>query len=253
MAITLIKNNTGKIELTAPPAIDYDGAYNKGYTEGANDGYELGHEEGFDEGYGEGYDYGFNEAYVYGVSDGWAEAYPTGQKDEQERFWEVFQNSGRRTEYRNAFYSWLWKDSIYNPIYTIVCKSNSNEMFRYNTSITDTKVDIDFSFANSQYVFAGATALKTIRKIITYENVNYTGWFSSCSSLESITFDGTIGQNIDFTACPLNKASLLNIIEHLKDYSGTSTTRTLSIGATNLSKLTTDEKKTAQDKGWTVL
>ena len=246
----VVKRNN--LEVKAPAPADLNKIFDKGYTEGVSNGYELGHEEGYDEGYNDGYDYGFNEAYAYGVSDGWNDGVARGQEMEQERFWDVYQNNGRRTEYRNAFYSWLWKDDIYNPIYPIVCKSNSSEMYRYNSSITDTKVDIDFIYTNSQYVFANATALKTIRKLKVYENVNFTGWFAQCTALENIIIDGVIGQNIDFSACPLTKTSILNIIEHLKDYSGTTTTRTVAFGSTNLAKLTSAEKQTANNKGWTL-
>lgn len=179
--------------------------------------------------------------------------YEAGQYSEEKRFWEIFQNGGRRTEYRNAFYSWLWKDSIYNPLYPIMCSSNSSEMFRYNSSITDTKVDINFSYANSNYVFANATSLKTIKKLIVVDTVNFTNWFAGCTALENITFEGVIGQNIDFSPCTLlTYESLMSIITHLKDFSGTSTTRTLSIGADNLAKLSNAEKAMATEKGWSL-
>lgn len=212
----------------------------------------------YNNGYQDGVEYGFNDGYTKGNGDGWSDGLTAGAENEQDRFWEVYQRSSGRTEYRNAFYGWLWKDSIYNPKYPIVCKSNSSEMFRYNTSITDTKVDIDFSnhTGTTSNVFNGASALKTIRKLIVNANVTYlttgtspTGWFDNCTALENITFEGVIGQSIDFSACPLTKASLLNIIEHL----GTvSTTKTLTIGTTNQAKLAAEEIAKATQKGWSV-
>lgn len=177
------------------------------------------------------------------------EIYEQGKNDEIKRFWDIFQNYGRRTEYRNAFFGWLWKDSIYNPIYTIICSSNSSEMFRYNSSITDTKVDIDFSYANSSYVFANTTSLKTIRKLKVTENVTYTGWFASCPALENIVIEGVIGNNIDFSSCTLlTHDSLMSIINALKSGKNGS----LIIGPDNIGKLTSDEIAIATDKGWMV-
>ncbi|MBQ9096942.1 MAG: hypothetical protein IJY55_00920, partial [Clostridia bacterium] len=46
--------------------------------------------------------------------------------------------------------------------------------------------------------------------------------------------------------------SLVSIILALKDYSGTSTTKTVTLGATNLAKLTDSEKAIATQKGWTL-
>lgn len=180
--------------------------------------------------------------------------YQKGIADEKKRFWDIFQNYGRRTEYRNAFYSWLWRDSIYEPIHTIVCSNNSSEMFRYNTSITDTKVDIDFSYANSSYVFSNTGALKTIRKLKLYENVTYTGWFSGATALENITIEGTIGNIIEFynstnnTGCPLTRDSLISIMSALK--SGVN--KDLVIGPDNIAKLSSDDIKIATNKGWSV-
>lgn len=181
-----------------------------------------------------------------------AEAYEAGKIAGLSDFFETYQNGGRRNEYRNAFFGWLWKDSIYNPIYNIVCSANSSGMFQYNTSITDTKVDIDFAHVGSTNVFGGCTNLKTIKKLIVAENVTFGTWFTGCAALENITFDGVIGNNIDFSASPLlTHDSLINIIEHLKDYSS-GTAHTLTIGTNNIQKLTNTEKAVATNKGWTL-
>ena len=44
----------------------------------------------------------------------------------------------------------------------------------------------------------------------------------------------------------------MSIINALYDYSATATTKTITLGAENLAKLTDAEKKTAEDKGWSL-
>ena len=71
--------------------------------------------------------------------------------------------------------------------------------------------------------------------------------------LENITFDGDIGNSINFSTCTkLNHDSLMSIINHLKDFSGTSTTKTCTLGSSNLAKLTDAEKAIATQKGWSL-
>lgn len=228
------------------------GGYDKGFADGEKVGYEEGYQDGYTEGkskgYGEGYDVGHAEGYTRGHEDGWSSGLTAGEETARKTFWDKFQNNGRRNGYRFAFYDWYWSDVNYNPVYAIVCSAVSTDMMRY-AQITDTKVDINFTHVGSSAVFANNSYLKTIRKLIVTENVTFSNWFAQCTALENVTFEGTIGQNIDFSACPLTKSSLLNIIEHLGKVS---TTKTLTIGTTNKGKLTTTEIAVATQKGWTV-
>ena len=50
----------------------------------------------------------------------------------------------------------------------------------------------------------------------------------------------------------LSRDSLLSIINILKDYSGTGTSQTLTIGETALARLTDDDISIATNKGWTL-
>lgn len=45
--------------------------------------------------------------------------------------------------------------------------------------------------------------------------------FLNCKSLKNVTFEGVIPITIGFADCPLTVKSIKSIIEHLKDYSGT--------------------------------
>jgi hypothetical protein len=78
--------------------------------------------------------------------------------------------------------------------------------------------------------------------------------FGSCTELQNLTIVGTIGQNgLDLHwSEKLTHDSLMSVINCLKDYSGTGTTHTVTLGATNLNKLDKDEIAIATQKGWSV-
>jgi hypothetical protein len=78
--------------------------------------------------------------------------------------------------------------------------------------------------------------------------------FYNCSNLENITFveGSTINVSIDVRNSPLTHDSLMNIIDALKTYTTSSTSRKLTIGSTNKAKLDSDEQQMVIDKGWTL-
>lgn len=75
--------------------------------------------------------------------------------------------------------------------------------------------------------------------------------FFQCVSLT--TLSGFRGLNLDFdlsTCIALSHDSLLNVINEAADV--TASPKTLTLGATNLAKLTDEEKAIATNKGWTL-
>jgi hypothetical protein len=112
---------------------------------------------------------------------------------------------------------------------------------------------LDFSSATKlSSTFASATQLVEIEEMVVHENLAYSVPFSNCPSLEHLHVTGTIGRNgFDVSSCTkLSHDSLMSIINHLKDgVSGL----TVTLGATNLAKLTDAEKAIATQKGWTLL
>lgn len=132
--------------------------------------------------------------------------------------------------------------------------TNILSMFAYSRFTEIPTIDCTGLNGESKLVFAYSYNLERIEKIITKEDVVYTNWFVNCSDLKSVVFQGEIGQNIDFSSCTkLTHDSLFyGIICHLKDYAGTGTTRTLTIGTENLAKLTDTEKVVATQRGWTL-
>ena len=177
------------------------------------------------------------------------EVYEAGKANGRISFMEDFQQHGERTNYFMAFCGFY--DNVYDPIYPIK-GNNIKQVFQYS-KVTDTKVDIDATIGNDlNYAFATSQVV-TVRKLIVSEKTTYSYAFRYAEKLVEIRFEGVIGQNIDFTSCPLSHESLLDILSHLKDISGTGETRTLTLGSKNLAKLTDAEKAIATTKGWTLL
>ena len=74
--------------------------------------------------------------------------------------------------------------------------------------------------------------------------------FRSCTSLTTITGNPNFKVSVSFVDCNrLTHDSLMVIINGLQTVT---TTQTLTLGTTNLAKLTDEEKKVATDKGWTL-
>ena len=78
---------------------------------------------------------------------------------------------------------------------------------------------------------------------------NVYNMFYSCSNLTNLDAPRNISANIIFSSCKnLTHDSLMSIINNL----ATVTDKTLTLGATNLAKLSEEEKAIATNKGWTL-
>lgn len=189
--------------------------------------------------------------------------FDAGKKAEYDRFWDLYQQNGARSAYNYAFsWGYGWTDELYNPQYpiSVTGKNRIANLFYYNNSVTDTKVEISIlqipddasQPGEATDVFNNATALKTIRKLTVDRLTTFTRTFNKCAALENLTIGGTIGQNgFDVSASTkLTHDSLMSIINALE--AKTSGTWTVTLGTTNLAKLTDAEKAIATQKGWTL-
>lgn len=73
--------------------------------------------------------------------------------------------------------------------------------------------------------------------------------FSYCSNLEEIHFTGL---KVSFDISNSTKFTEAALVEILNNLGTPTTSQTLTMGATNLAKLTDEEKAIATDKGWTL-
>lgn len=112
-----------------------------------------------------------------------------------------------------------------------------------------------------QYFISGNSALQYIEKIILRDDGSQTFneySFNNNTALEHIRFEGVIGNNLAIADSPnLTHESLINedktgILDCLKDFSGTNTTRTLTLHAEAKARLSNEEIAIATQKGWTI-
>lgn len=183
------------------------------------------------------------------IAENEQKVYAAGKTAEWNAFWDAFQVNGTQNSYRYAFFN--WKERMYDPKYPIIMTGNSTQAFYYFRG-TDTKVDITLGVATSQ-LFSAST-LKTIRKLTCTERATaFTNAFQACSALETINFDGIVVASMDLSPCPLlTHDSIMSLFNVLKNYAGSGSTYTVTLGATNLAKLTDAEKAIATGKGWTL-
>ena len=177
------------------------------------------------------------------------------------------------TDMYGMFYSCSSLSTI--PALNTSSVTNMGAMFNDCTSLT-TIPEMDTSNVTDMgAMFFRCTSLSTIPALNTSSVTNMRAMFEYCSSLTTVpemetsnlndTYDmfwdcrsltdlgGFKGLkcNLDLSPCPaLTHDSLMNVINKAADV--TSSPKTLTLGATNLAKLSDAEKAIATGKGWTL-
>jgi hypothetical protein len=214
----------------------------------------------------------YNAGYEKGKAEGGDNYYDT--------FWDTFQNNGSSegAHYMYAFSYNRFSDKNFNPKYDIICSAASasaERMFYNNSEITSINKTIDVTKTNSLgftfgcYRPSGSTqkdsAIETIKKLIVNENNTFSSTFVLCSSLKSLTIEGSIGNSISLQWSPLNKESILSVLGALAAVDSTMTC-TFKKTAVNTAFKTPDstsnngssseewlaEVEKARAKGWTI-
>lgn len=197
----------------------------------------------------------YNEGYEAGHEVGYTKGHADGIQSEYDKFWDVAQENGKRTNYYLGFSYRTIKNNNFYPKYDITPIGNATNMFyafnhggstfdfvarlqecgvtldtsgvtnadsAFNSANVSTLPKLDFSgFTGTlNTTFAYAQAI-TIEEIVFNENAKFTNTFQGETRLINITASGTIGNTISFSSCPLSVASMKSIINALKDYSGT--------------------------------
>ena len=102
---------------------------------------------------------------------------------------------------------------------------------------------------NMSYMFNYCTSLTTVPALDVSNVTDMDSMFNGCTSLKSILMTN-IGANLDISASKwFAREDLLVILNNLKTVTST---KVLKMGATNLAKLTDEDKLIATNKGWTL-
>ena len=229
----------------------------------------------------------YDAGYTKGLESGdYGAGVEVGKNEATTKFWDDFTDRGERTTYARAFYYWgaeyirptrkiipTTADSAVNTFaqnfklkkveaayfdFSQKPRSTTTQSAYYFAfynckaleEIEDIGMQADFAYNNA---FANCTKLYTIAKIRCDEDTLFTNAFDYCNTLQNVTFDGVIGQNINVRwSTKLSKDSITNIISCLSD---TASGKTLSLSKTAVNNAFTDAEWTAladTKKNWTI-
>ena len=101
--------------------------------------------------------------------------------------------------------------------------------------------------------FSGAwyscESLTSIPQLDLSAGTDFSNAWSWCNHLTTLGGFGAIKENFDLSSCPkLTVESLMNVINQAATVTG----KTMTLGSTNLAKLTDEQKSVATSKGWTL-
>lgn len=192
-------------------------------------------------------------------------------------FWDIYQTNGSRVIYTCAFASEGWNNKTFTPKYNM-SPIDTYMMFRnckivgdldailksYGVTLnTENCTTLSYMFMNAynitkvgifdltsvvssagvlDSVFNSCHVLEEIELIKT-ANLEFAPFpvsmFRNCLILKEIRFEGIIVKGLDIKNSPLSLESAINIINHLKNYKGTSEdmSYTVSFSATTLALL----------------
>ena len=129
---------------------------------------------------------------------------------------------------------------------------DTSDMFRECTSLSSMSLPANFKrLPNAGGMFFNCSSLVSVDfpEGFGTKIANARQFLYGCKSLSAITGSLELAISFDLKDCPLTHDSLLNVLSSIQ----TVTTKpTLTLGASNLGKLTNEEKAIATSKGWTL-
>lgn len=188
--------------------------------------------------------------------------------------WNEITNNNTRKFYTYAYRE--MPDGTFNPPFAVKPR-NAEGMFHSCKikKITSEQLDLSacsnfpFGFASSQIeelgiidlrkngnnasVFLNTTSLRTVEKVILKdEGQNLGNAFNGASALTNVEIVGKISATVQFSHSPLTLDSAKSVFDALMDYSGTTSTYTVTLSSTTKGYLSESDIAIATQKGWTV-
>ena len=122
-------------------------------------------------------------------------------------------------------------------------------MFYYCRKLASIPLLNTSSVINMNEMFHNCSMLTSIPQLDTSNVTNMSSMFSGCSNLEEIHMTG---MKASFDISSSTKFTESALVEILNNLATVTSTQTLTMGGTNLAKLTDEEKAIATNKGWTL-
>lgn len=139
-------------------------------------------------------------------------------------------------------------DSVLNGLDTSKV-TNMSHMFHGCSSLTTIPQLDTSSVTNMNAMFISCSKITTIPQLDTSKVTNMINMFYSCNSLTEIHM---AGMKVKFDISASTKFTESALVEILNNLATVTSTQTLTMGSTNLAKLTDEEKAIATNKGWTL-
>ena len=159
-----------------------------------------------------------------------------------------FEDTANITFMNNMFYNCRFLTNI--PQFDTSKVTNMSNMFNSCSKLTTVPQFDTSKVTNMEPMFQSCSKLTTVPQFDTAKVTNMNSMFSGCSTLETIHMIN-INANLDISySTKFTREALLEIIGNLK--AQTSGNKTLTMGSTNLAKLTDEDKAIATNKGWTL-
>ena len=156
-------------------------------------------------------------------------------------------NTSNVTDMIKMFYYCSSLTSV--PLFGTSKVTNMRYMFNYCSSLTSVPLFDTSNVTDMSNMFYNCPSLTSVPLFDTSKVTSMNEMFYNCSSLETIHMIN-IGANLDISSSTkFTREALLEIIGNLKTVTRT---RKLTMGTTNLAKLTEEDKAIATNKGWTL-
>lgn len=128
-----------------------------------------------------------------------------------------------------------------------------DEMFYNCSSLTTVPQFNTSSLYSAQLMFAGCSKLVSVPLLDFTNAKELRSMLLACSELAELGGFSNLSVSLDLSSSrKLTADSIMNVINEAKDLSGTGGTSTLTLGTTNVEKLTEDQIAIASAKGWTI-
>ena len=115
--------------------------------------------------------------------------------------------------------------------------------------------EVDLSNGTTfNYAWSNCYDLTSLPALDLSKSTNFQGAWNYCSSITTLGGFGAIKTSIDLQFCfDLTVESIMNVITQAADLNELGlSSRTMTLGSTNLAKLTDEQKAVATNKGWTL-